>query len=273
LHWVNRLHLLCGVLAYVAPLLWLALLVNGAMVWPSQHIAVGSTAYNLLVALFAVSIALLAAPKGMALLLALRDRDLRRGFGGVRRLVVSVAAETVGSILMTPVMMVMQSVAVVEVLLGRDSGWSAQHRQGVALSRKQAWRAHGVHVALGLCGALGAFFLSKYFLIWTSPVFLSLTLSALLSIRTSKPRGAGSLRERLFQTPEDREPPRVLVRANALRDAYAAETTTRWKIAALMKAPIAAYDVGRNVTLPREPAASPKVEVEVEVEVEVAVAA
>jgi membrane glycosyltransferase len=164
-------------------------------------------------------------------------------------------------------------VAVVEVLLGRDSGWSAQHRQGVALSRKQAWRAHGVHVALGLCGALGAFFLSKYFLIWTSPVFLSLTLSALLSIRTSKPRGAGSLRERLFQTPEDREPPRVLVRANALRDAYAAETTTRWKIAALMKAPIAAYDVGRNVTLPREPAASPKVEVEVEVEVEVAVAA
>jgi len=239
LHWVSRLHLLNGVLAYVAPLLWLMLLVDGAMVWPEQHISWGSSDTRLVVELFALSLALLAAPKAMALLLALRDGELRRGFGGGPRLVAGVAAEIVGSFLMTPVMMVMQSAAVCEVLLGRDSGWSAQHRQGDELSRKDAWRAHGVHVLLGGLGALGAFFLSTSFLIWTSPVFLSLTLSALLSLRTSRAVAAGS---RLFQIPEDARPPQVLTRARDLREAYAAEAAARRAIEALFRQTAAVYD-------------------------------
>lgn len=252
LHWVSRLHLMCGVLAYVAPLLWLLLLVNGAMVWPAQHIAPGSATYAYVVALFVVSLALLAAPKLMALVLALRDRELRRGFGGTARLVTGVVAETLGSILMTPVMMVMQSAAVVEVLLGRDSGWSAQHRQGVELSRKEAWRAHGFHVLLGAIGAVGAFFLSKNFLIWTSPVFISLMLSALLSVRTSRPSADAAARERLFQIPEDVQPPRVLTRARALRKAYAAEAETRRRIEALLRQPAAVYNLGRTLPPVRE---------------------
>lgn len=256
LHWVSRLHLLCGVLAYVTPLLWLLLLVNGAMVWPAQHIALGSQAYGYVVALFAVSLGLLAAPKVMALVLALRDREQRRGFGGASKLILGVAAETLGSILMTPVMMVMQSAAVIEVALGRDSGWSAQHRQGVELSRKDAWSAHGVHVLLGAIGAVGAFFLSKNFLIWTSPVFLSLMLSALLSVRTSRPAAEDAPRARLFQIPEDVQPPRVLTRARALRAAYAAEAETRRRIEALLRQPAAVYNiVGGALPTDREAAA------------------
>jgi len=257
LHWVSRLHLLCGVLAYVAPLLWLALLVTGAMVWPAQHVTVGSYAYACIVGLFATSLGLLAAPKAMALLLALRDADTRRGFGGASRLVLGVAAEIVGSMLMTPVMMVMQSVAVVEVLIGRDSGWSAQHRQGVALSRREAWRAHGGHVLLGALGAVGAFFISHEVLLWTSPVFLSLTLSALLSVRTSRaPSEEPASRERLFQTPEDADPPPVLQRARALRSVYAAESEVRRRVDALMRAPAAVYELGR--CLAATPAAAPR---------------
>jgi membrane glycosyltransferase len=239
LHWISRLHLLNGVLAYVAPLLWLVLLVNGALVWPKQNISWGSSDTRLVVELFALSLALLAAPKAMALILALRDAELRRGFGGAPRLAVGVAAEIVGSMLMTPVMMVMQSAAVCEVLLGRDSGWSAQHRQGLELTRKDAWRAHGIHVLLGVVGALGAFFLSASFLIWTSPVFLSLTLSALLSVRSSRALAAGS---RLFQIPEDAKPPSVLTRARALREAYAAEAAARRRIEALFREAAAVYD-------------------------------
>ncbi|CAN7486649.1 glucans biosynthesis glucosyltransferase MdoH [Phenylobacterium sp. LjRoot225] len=251
LHWVSRLHLLCGVLAYVAPLLWLALLVSGAMVWPAQHVTVGSQAYACIVGLFAMSLALLAAPKAMALVLALRDGETRRGFGGASRLGLGVAAEIVGALLMTPVMMVMQSVAVVEVLIGRDSGWAAQHRQGVALSRREAWRAHGGHVLLGALGAVGAFFISHEVLLWTSPVFLSLTLSALLSVKTSRaPTGKPASRERLFQTPEDTDPPPVLQRARALRSAYAAETDVRRRVEALMRTPAAVYEVDRMVITP-----------------------
>jgi membrane glycosyltransferase len=239
LHWVSRLHLLCGVLAYVAPLLWLLLLVDGAMVWPEQHARAGSADDPLVVGLFAVSLGLLAAPKAMAFVLALSDAELRRGFGGAPRLAAAVAAEIVGSMLMTPVMMVMQSAAVCEVLLGRDSGWSAQHRQGVELSRRDAWRAHGGHVLLGALGALGAFFLSPNVLIWTSPVFLSLTLSALLSVGTSRELAAGS---RLFQIPEDARPPQVLKRARRLREAYAAEAAARRAIEALLRPAAAVYD-------------------------------
>ena len=250
LHWVSRLHLVCGVLAYVAPMLWLALLVTGAMVWPAQHVTAGSHAYACILSLFVMSLGLLAAPKAMALVLALRDVDARRGFGGASRLVLGVAAEIVGAMLMTPVMMVMQSVAVVEVLLGRDSGWAAQHRQGVALGRREAWRAHGGHVALGALGAVGAFFLSHEVLLWTSPVFLSLMLSALLSVRTSRAPSGATSRERLFQTPEDVDPPPVLQRARTLRSAYAAEGDMRRKVEALMRAPAAVYEVGRMVIAP-----------------------
>ncbi|MEI9964606.1 MAG: hypothetical protein WDM92_07785 [Caulobacteraceae bacterium] len=66
----------------------------------------------------------------------------------------------------------MQTAAVVEVLVGRDSGWAAQRREGSALSRGEAWRAHRLHVALGVLGGLIALAVNRYFLLWTSPVFL-----------------------------------------------------------------------------------------------------
>jgi membrane glycosyltransferase len=246
LHWVSKLHLVRGILAYIAPLLWFVLLVLGAIVWPAEQIALGTLSSRLMVGLFATSLALLAAPKIMALILALRDRELRRGFGGAGLLAMGVAAETIVSILITPVMMVMQSMAVVEVLLGRDSGWSAQHREGAELTREAAWRAHGGHVLLGALGGVGAFFLSKEFLMWTSPVFLSLSLSVLLSIHSSKAFGEGTrVRPGLFQIPEDVQPPRVLRRALALRGAYATEAENRRRIELLMRRPVAVHDPSR----------------------------
>jgi membrane glycosyltransferase len=257
LHWVSNLHLLCGVFAYVAPLLWFFLLVIGAVVWPAEQVVRGSFSSRLMVGLFATSLALLAAPKLMALVLALRDRELRRGFGGASLLAMGVAAETIVSILITPVMMVMQSVAVVEVLLGRDSGWSAQHREGAELTGRAAWRAHGGHVVLGALGAIGAFFVNKQFLVWTSPVFLSLTLSALLSLHSSKAFGERPRRGLglLFQTPEEVAPPRVLLRSRALRRAYAGEAEIRRRIELLMRRPVAIYEMARAAPAAAAPAA------------------
>jgi membrane glycosyltransferase len=243
LHWVSRLHLACGIFAYLAPLLWLALLVCGAIVWPSQHLTVGSAEYAEVTAVFVFTLALLAAPKAMALGLAMSSPATRRGFGGAGRLTLGFVVECVASMLTTPVMMVMQAVAVFEVLLGRDSGWSAQRRSGVALSRRDAWRAHRGHVILGVAGGLGAFLVSKYFLMWASPVFLSLTLSALLSLHTSRPGSKGPVGRRiLFGTPEDLDPPPVLARSLALRGAYAGEADGRRQVEALLRQPVPAYE-------------------------------
>jgi membrane glycosyltransferase len=243
LHWVSRLHLVCGIFAYLAPLLWLALVVCGAIIWPSQHLRVGSPEYDEVTAVFVFSLALLAAPKAMALGLAMSAPVTRRGFGGAGRLTLGFLVECVASMLTTPVMMVMQAVALFEVLLGRDSGWSAQRRSGVALSGRDAWRAHRGHVILGLAGGLGAFLVSKYFLMWASPVFLSLTLSALLSLHTSRPGSKGPVGRRiLFSTPEDLDPPPVLARSLALRGAYAGQTDSRRQIEAMLRQAVPAYE-------------------------------
>jgi membrane glycosyltransferase len=238
LHWVSRLHLACGIFAYLAPAVWLMLVVCGAIVWPAQRLAPGSVEYGEVTAIFVFSLALLAAPKAMALILAMSSPAVRRGFGGAGSLTLGFLVECVASMLMTPVMMLMQAVAVTEVALGRDSGWTPQRREGIELSRRDAWRAHRVHVALGLAGGLGAFLVSKYFLMWASPVFLSLTLSALLSLHTSR-AGSGSKRRpgqrRLFHTPEDAEPPPVLAKSLALRGAYADDAGARRQIELLMR--------------------------------------
>jgi membrane glycosyltransferase len=244
LHWVSRLHLVCGILAYLAPALWLALVVCGAIIWPGQHVTVHSAEFGEVVALFFFTLALLIIPKTLALLQAVGSRRVRSSFGGAFQLVVGFLVESIASILMTPVMMVMQSVAVAEVLAGRDSGWSAQRREGSELTGRDAWRAHRGHVALGIGGAIGAFLVGKYFLIWASPIFLSLTLSALLSLHTSRPKLGSFLRRRgLFEIPEDEEPPPVLERSLALRRAYADEAQTRRQLDALFRDPAAVYRV------------------------------
>ena len=242
LHWVSRLHLVCGIFAYLAPSLWLALVVCGAIIWPGQHLTANSVEFKEVTALFGFTLALLLAPKIMALILALASRETRASFGGSAQLLAGFLAESVASFLMTPVMMVMQSVAVAEVLIGRDSGWSAQRREGSELSGRDAWRAHRGHVILGVGGAIGAFLVSKYFLMWASPVFLSLTLSALLSLHTSRPKFGHFLRRRgLFQIPEDDQPPAVLERSLALRAAYADGTTSRRQIDGLFRDPAPVY--------------------------------
>ena len=239
LHWVSRLHLVRGVLAYVAPVLWLAQLVCGAVVWSVERQA-GAAAHGKVVALFALMVALLAGPKLMAFVLAMRDRRIRAGFGGARRLAWGFVLESLVSVLTTPVMMMMQTAAVGQVLMGRDSGWAAQRRDGVELAPRQVWRAHRSHVALGVTGAIAALLVDPNFLVWTSPVFLGLTLSAFLNLHTSRaPLSVG--RAGLLQIVEEVRPPPVLSRAQELRRAYDDAAELRRHIEALFIAPPAIH--------------------------------
>jgi membrane glycosyltransferase len=252
LHWVSRMHLFLGVFAYLAPALWLATLILGAIVWPPLRVTRGTARYGEVEGLFWLTLALLIIPKVLALVLALRSADLRRGFGGGLTLVASFLVESLASLLTAPVMMVMQSVAVLDVLIGRDSGWSPQRREGVELGVRDVWRAHGAHVLLGLAGGVGALLVSRYVLLWASPVFLSLALSAILSFHTAKPRLGRALRRRgLLSIPEEHDPPPVLLRSTALRAAYAEEMQDRRRIALLMRRPVPAYETFRSPA-PRE---------------------
>jgi membrane glycosyltransferase len=245
LHWVSRLHLLRGIFGYVAPALWLAQVVCGAVVFRPERWRDAATGGEMAL-LFAVMVVLLLGPKLMAYAAAMGDGRLRAEFGGGRRLTAGLALEGLTSILTAPLLMIMQTAAVVEVLIGRDSGWTAQRRDSLGVSLRQAWRAHRGHMAIGAAGAAGALMLDPYLLVWTSPLFLALMLSTLLSLHTSRasPTAADRGRRRLLQTPEDVHPPPVLARAQALRRAYDEGAELRRQIDDLFRAPAAVHRLG-----------------------------
>ena len=105
-------------------------------------------------------------PKLMGLARALARPTLRRGCGGAIRLVASFIAELVVSALLAPIMMVVHSRQVYEILLGRDAGWSPQRRDDGETRWADAWRWHRWHMACGLAMAGAAWFLSPGILAW-----------------------------------------------------------------------------------------------------------
>ncbi|MGJ5047612.1 glucans biosynthesis glucosyltransferase MdoH [Bradyrhizobium oligotrophicum] len=226
LHWVSRLHLLIGIGAYITAPLWFAFLVLGILIslqanfvrpeyfpkgfalfpsWPAQDPVLAAQ-------VFAATLGLLMVPKLLACLATLFTPARRRGFGGGLRLCVAVLAETVLAALIAPSMMIFQSIAVIEILLGRDAGWQVQRRSDGGVSRHEIYRKFALPTLCGLAMAASAYAVSLPLLAWMSPVIAGLVLSIPIGVLTGgRSAGAG-----LFVTPEDRTPPRVLMRAREL---------------------------------------------------------
>lgn len=225
LHWISRLHLMTGIGSYLTAPLWLLFLMFGILIslqaqfvrpeyfskgfslfpkWPAQDPVLAAW-------VFGGTMGLLIVPKILAYVLLLTQRDIRGAFGGVRALV-GILLETLLSALIAPVMMIFQSTAVGEILLGRDSGWQVQRRDDGGVTRRELYRKYTAPTLCGVVMAFSAYAVSLPLFLWTSPVILGLLLAIPLGFATS----AGSRPGGLFATPEEIAPPRVLVRANEL---------------------------------------------------------
>ena len=242
LHWVSRLHLARGVLAYLTAPLWLAFLGLGGVVWFQQRGAGHAIEASMAGALFAATMALLLIPKLLGAVLVARDGAARKACGGVLGLTMSVVGEVALSALMAPLFMLMHSRAVVDVLRGRHSGWAAQQRDEGRLKFKRAWSRHWLHTLLGLGWGGAALALDPVLLAWTSPVTVGLVLAIPISMATSRAdAGAASRRLGLFLTPEETAGPDVAARAASLRAKYDAEAQVRFEIDRLFRAPAHVY--------------------------------
>ena len=218
LSWVSRLHLLQGIMSYLASPLWLAFLLlglglsaqaqyirpeyfpDGLALFPRWPVFDPERALRLL--LFTLSVLLL--PKVLAVTLALGDAKLRRGCGGVSGLIASLVGETLLSILISPVMMMIQSRFVADVLAGRDSGWANQNRSETGVSLRAALKWHWSHVLAGTAIGLSAVFVSWHTFLWLLPLSAGLMLSAAVSWATASPvLGLQARRLRIFLTPEE----------------------------------------------------------------------
>ncbi|MDB5610101.1 MAG: glucans biosynthesis glucosyltransferase [Bradyrhizobium sp.] len=227
LHWVSRLHLLTGIGSYLTAPLWLMFLMLGILIslqaqfvrpeyfpkgfslfpqWPAQDPILAAW-------VFVGTMGLLIVPKLLAWILLVTQSQNRRQFGGGLRVFLGFLIETFLSGLIAPVMMIFQSRAVGEILLGRDSGWQVQRRDDDELPRAELIRKYALPTLFGVAMAAIAYAVSLPLLFWMAPVIAGLLLSvpiAILSSRQSDPNAG------LLRTPEQTAPPQVLVRANEL---------------------------------------------------------
>ncbi len=219
---MGRVHLVMGATSYLISAVWAAslavgviLALQGQQVIPSYFIdkktlfpvwpvVDAGAAMRLLFA--TMTIVLL--PKLLGLMLEVKRARRARERLGVLRAVLAVCVETVFSILMSPILMVTQTVAVFEILVGRDSGWRAQARSGNGITFMQAAQFHWRHVAIGVVLALLCWWASPQIMAWMSPVIAGLVLSVPLSWYLA--RSAGPVIRTLLATPDCRNPPSII---------------------------------------------------------------
>jgi membrane glycosyltransferase len=230
LHWMSRLHLGMGIVAFLASPFWLLLLVLSSGVVIHQSIA-GFPYFSETRTLFpawpeyapgeTVTLLLLTAgvlfvPKLLGLGAALVRRRTRRSFGGARRLLAGSLAELLFSALLAPMMMMFHTAFVSRVLLGASVGWNTQSRDERGVSWPEALRRHGMHSAIGLAWTVAIGWLAPGFLVWIAPVALGLVLSVPLCVLSSRrPLGIRLGRMGLFVTPEEIDRPEELRRLTA----------------------------------------------------------
>jgi membrane glycosyltransferase len=231
LHWVSRLHFLTGIGAYLTAPLWLIFLLTGIMIslqahfirpeyfpkgfslfpqWPEEDPIRAAW-------VFAGTMCILIAPKLLGFVVAVVHRTERKSFGGVQAAFLSVLIEVVLSGLIAPMMMMLQSQAVADVLIGRDAGWQVQRRDDGSLDRSELIRRFGRLMLMGVVLAAAAYAVSLSLFIWMMPVTIGLLLSVPLAALTSRTDvGLAFQRMRLLIIPEEQRAPEILVRANDL---------------------------------------------------------
>ncbi|MGL5363177.1 MAG: glucans biosynthesis glucosyltransferase MdoH [Bosea sp. (in: a-proteobacteria)] len=234
--WPTRQHFATGIMGYLASPFWLGQLLVGIAIvlqvnyarpeyftreftlfplWPRFD---PERALNL----FALTMAILLAPKLFGLILTLMNTAMRRACGGGFRLVLSAILEILLSALLAPIMMVIQSGSVFEILLGRDTGWNPQRRDDGSIPLSDIIRRHRWHTGLGIFAGISAFMIATSLFAWMSPTILGLVLAIPLSWASGQLAiGLWLKKRRLLMTPEEGEPPAIATQANLLEAEFA----------------------------------------------------
>ena len=267
----TRQHFATGIMSYLASPFWLFQLIVGiALVLQTTYIRPEyfSREFTLFpqwprfdperaLALFGITMAVLLAPKFFGLVLMLLNAEGRRRAGGAVRLVASTVIEILLSALMAPILMVIQSGSVFQILLGRDTGWEPQRRDDGSIPLRDIIRRHRWHTVLGLLAGVSAFMIATSLFLWMSPTIIGLILAIPLSWLSGR-LGAGLALKRLglLMIPEEtRTPAVVAARQRAPRREPAARLRRRrWPARPLPGRPPAPEPRGDAAAGPGAPA-------------------
>jgi membrane glycosyltransferase len=219
LHPASRLHFGMGAMSYLASPLWLALLVLTvlAAAFGGDLPTTGGHSRSGLI-LFVTTMSLLLLPKlwGVIALGRRTPSSLSRVIG---RALGSLLIESIVSMLVAPIMMLLHTRFVVSTLSGKKVKWTTQPRDDRGVPLGVALAVHYPHTLFGLAAAGIAWVWAPGLLPWLLPVVVGLLLSVPLAMLLGSVRVGNALaRAGLMTIPEETNPPQVLVHQ---RDALA----------------------------------------------------
>ena len=226
----SRLHLTIGIMSYLSSPLWLFLILVGfaltlqaTLIRPEYF----SKTFQLfpnwpvfdserMILLFMFSMGVLLIPKTLGMLRTIFSSH-RKGCGGVIGITVSAVIELFLSALYAPIMMLIQSQHVFDILRGSDSDWGSQRRHASTTSWRESWHFHWKHMLVGIVTGVVAYLLSPELLAWLAPAVAGLVLAIPLSNASSSVRVGQFLRRlALFRTPEEKSKPGLMRRRDEL---------------------------------------------------------
>ena len=223
LHWVSRLHLAQGIMAYLSSPIWLAFLLLGLAIVAvegsgGQALPAASGTTEAALLLTGLIATLLFVPRMLGLLLILVSPRQRRLVGGGFRATLSTLLEIFASVLLAPVMLIWHVRFVYEVFSGKDGGWNNQTRDdGATLPFSLAFAATRAQFFVGVVAVGVLLMLPSGLAWWFSPIALGLLLAPVTLWAGSSPGlGKGARSMGLLLIPEETAPPRVIRRAAAL---------------------------------------------------------
>lgn len=230
---MGRSHFLWGAASYLASAVWAGTLIVGLIlaaqgqqvlptyfkdertlfpIWPVTDPGAS-------LRLFLGTLAVVLLPKILGLGLVLRGNSGNPYSGRKGRAAAGVGAETVFSMLIAPILMVTQTWAVIEILLGRDSGWSAQSRGGEQVRLIDSVIEFKVPCLIGLAATAACLWVSFDLALWMSPILLGTVFSGPLVWFVARP--AQGWLQRVLCTPDEWNSPVILDRANVCQRNWA----------------------------------------------------
>ncbi|MFO0896707.1 MAG: glucans biosynthesis glucosyltransferase MdoH [Pirellulales bacterium] len=211
----SRLHLGMGAMSYLASPLWLSFLtltLLAALVGGDTFVTGRAGPSG--AALFAVTMAMLLVPKLWGVIVNLRQArpSVERASGP--QVLASAAVETLASMLLAPIMMLLHTQFVVATLLGAKVTWNAQSREDHAVPLGDAVRTHYGHTLIGLFVAAVVWQFAPEMLPWLAPVFVGLLLAVPVAMLLGNPAvGSWLARRGLLLISEEISPPALLAAA------------------------------------------------------------
>jgi membrane glycosyltransferase len=224
------MHMGIGVMSYLASPLWFALITVGLAT--AVHIATVQFQYFTeelslfprwpqfdsprMIQLFIVAMTVLLLPKLLGVFRAVGNRELRRTVNPAR-VVIGAFAETILSALYAPVMMMMQSRQLLEILFGQDSGWATQSRKHSTTPWGTLFRRHWLQTLSGLVVSITLLSVSPPLFAWMTPALAGLMLALPLSAASGSVALGKALRAvGLLVVPEEIAVPRVIALRNEI---------------------------------------------------------